>query len=76
MRLSLALIAANPPKLLVLDELTNNLDIETREHVIQVLREFPGAMIIISHDKAFLEAICIDAIYEIKQGKLKLLSDF
>ena len=49
-RLSLAQIAAKTPKLLILDEVTNNLDLETREHMIQVLREFPGAMIIISHD--------------------------
>jgi ATPase subunit of ABC transporter with duplicated ATPase domains len=49
-RLSLAQIAAKTPKLLILDEVTNNLDLATREHMIQVLREYPGAMILISHD--------------------------
>lgn len=73
-RLSLALIAANPPKLLILDELTNNLDFETRTHVIQVLCEFPGAMIIISHDQDFLEAINIDTMYQVTQGKVMLLN--
>ena len=58
-RLSLAIIAAKTPKLLILDEITNNLDMETKAHVIQVLRVYPGAMIIISHDADFLDAIDI-----------------
>ncbi|MDR2766032.1 MAG: ATP-binding cassette domain-containing protein [Holosporaceae bacterium] len=56
-RLSLAKIAANPPKLLILDEVTNNIDLETRDHLIEILREYPAAMIIISHDENFLERI-------------------
>lgn len=74
-RLSLALIAANPPKLLILDELTNNLDLETRAHVIQVLRQFRGAMIVISHDNDFLEAIHIGTKYLVHQGKIRRLND-
>jgi len=58
-RLSLALIAAKTPALLILDEVTNNLDYETREHVIQVLQDYPGALIVISHDEDFLKAIAI-----------------
>jgi ATPase subunit of ABC transporter with duplicated ATPase domains len=64
-RLSLALIAAKNPKLLLLDEITNNLDLTTREHVIQVLQAYPGAMIIISHDQDFLDRIHIDHTYTI-----------
>jgi len=56
-RLSLALIAAKTPKLLILDEITNNLDLETKEHIIQVLKSYPGTMIVISHDQNFLEQI-------------------
>jgi ATPase subunit of ABC transporter with duplicated ATPase domains len=56
-RLALAKIALQTPKLLLIDEITNNIDLETKEHVAQVLKEFPGAMIIISHDPAFLEKI-------------------
>jgi ATPase subunit of ABC transporter with duplicated ATPase domains len=63
-RLSLAQIAANPPKLLILDEITNNLDIETRDHVAQVLRDFPGAMLVVSHDADFLKEIQIEEYYE------------
>lgn len=69
-RLSLALIAANPPKLLVLDEVTNNVDLETRAHIIQVLCEFPGGMLVISHDHDFLESIHIETRYHVHQGKI------
>lgn len=56
-RLSLAIVAANPPKLLVLDEVTNNLDLETYEHMIQVLVNYPGSMLVVSHDFDFLQSI-------------------
>ena len=56
-RLSLSKIALHTPRLLLIDEITNNIDLETKEHVAQVLKEYPGAMIIISHDSAFLEDI-------------------
>ena len=69
-RLSLALIAAIAPKLLIVDEITNNLDLETREHVIQVLKDYPGAMMVISHDVNFLESIPLTAHYFIHQGLL------
>jgi len=59
-RLSLALIAANPPRLLILDEITNNLDLETKDHIAQILKEYPGAMIIVSHDEEFLDEVGID----------------
>jgi ATPase subunit of ABC transporter with duplicated ATPase domains len=65
-RLSLAQITAKTPKLLILDELTNNLDLDTREHVIQVLREYPGSLIVISHDTEFLRAIEIQGNYQIE----------
>ncbi|MBI2707543.1 MAG: ABC-F family ATP-binding cassette domain-containing protein [Proteobacteria bacterium] len=64
-RLSLAQIAAKTPKLLILDEITNNLDLETRAHVIEVLQNYPGAMIVISHDEDFLKAIFIEEFYDI-----------
>ncbi|MDR0693115.1 MAG: hypothetical protein LBF49_00890 [Puniceicoccales bacterium] len=46
-----------------MDEITNNLDLETCDHVIQILREYPGAMIVVSHDEAFLGEIKIDKYY-------------
>ncbi|MDR1032376.1 MAG: ATP-binding cassette domain-containing protein [Holosporales bacterium] len=56
-RLSLAKIAANPPKLLILDEITNNIDMETRDHLIAILRQYPSSIIAISHDEDFLHEI-------------------
>ena len=71
-RLSLAQIAAKTPMLLILDEITNNLDLETRQHVIEVLKEYPGAMIVISHDEDFLREIGIEDFYEIEDSHLKI----
>lgn len=56
-RLVLAQISARTPKVLLLDEVTNNLDLETQEHMVQVLSAYPGAMLIISHDEDFLNDI-------------------
>ena len=69
-RLSLALIAAKPPKLLILDEITNNLDLETLEHVTQILKSYPAAMMVISHDKNFLADIDIDTTIELSNGRV------
>lgn len=71
-RLSLAQIAAKTPKLLILDEATNNLDLETRNHVIQVLKDYPGTLIAISHDRDFLSEIGISDFYLIKDSMLIL----
>jgi len=68
-RLSLAQIAAKTPKLLILDEVTNNLDLETRAHVVQVLKNYPGAMIVVSHDVDFLKEIGIEDFYELRTRK-------
>jgi ATPase subunit of ABC transporter with duplicated ATPase domains len=64
-RLCLALIAAQTPRLLILDEITNNLDLETKNHVTQVLQNYPGAMIIVSHDHDFVQAVGVDHVYKI-----------
>lgn len=69
-RLCLAMLAAKTPKLLLLDEITNNIDLETREHIVQVLRTYPGALIAISHDADFLQEIGIEQMYEVKNGKI------
>ena len=69
--LSLAQIAAKTPKLLILDEITNNLDMVAREHVIEAVNEYRGALIVISHDEDFLRAIGITQSFIICDGKLR-----
>jgi ATPase subunit of ABC transporter with duplicated ATPase domains len=59
-RLSLAKIAVRPPRLLILDEITNNIDLEMRDHVAEILRAYPAAVIAISHDDDFLNEIGIE----------------
>ncbi|MDR2681452.1 MAG: ATP-binding cassette domain-containing protein [Holosporaceae bacterium] len=59
-RLSLAKIAVRSPRLLILDEITNNIDLETRDHLAEILHEYPAAMIIVSHDENFLSEIGIE----------------
>ncbi|MGQ5524021.1 ABC-F family ATP-binding cassette domain-containing protein [Chitinimonas sp. PSY-7] len=64
-RLSLACIAAKTPQLLILDELTNNLDIHMRRHMIEILRNYPGALLLISHDEDFLQQIGVTQHYSL-----------
>ncbi|MBR0898795.1 ABC-F family ATP-binding cassette domain-containing protein [Bradyrhizobium tropiciagri] len=54
-----------PPPLLILDEPTNHLDIESMEAVEAGLRAHDGALLVVSHDEAFLEAIAITRRFEL-----------
>jgi len=53
-RLVMALMLFDPPNLLVLDEPTNHLDLETKEMLIEALKDFDGSMLFVSHDRHFL----------------------
>lgn len=55
--LACALWRKTPAELLLLDEPTNHLDIESAEAMEKALRAYPGAMVVVSHDEAFLEGI-------------------
>jgi ATP-binding cassette subfamily F protein 3 len=57
-RLSLAILVARRPNLLLLDEPTNHLDFEMRESLLLALQEFPGAVVVVSHDRALLRGVC------------------
>lgn len=59
-RLSLCKIAAQGPKIMLLDEISNNIDLETKEHVIEVLNAYEGVLVVISHDKGFVNRIKIN----------------
>jgi ATP-binding cassette subfamily F protein 3 len=56
-RLALALLVASGANLLVLDEPTNHLDVESREALEAALEAFPGTVLIVSHDRALLDAV-------------------
>ena len=56
-RLSLALLVASGANFLVLDEPTNHLDLESREALEAALEAFPGTVLLVSHDRALLDAV-------------------
>ena len=56
-RLSLAILVASGANVLILDEPTNHLDVESREALEDALQAFEGAVVLVSHDRALLEAI-------------------
>jgi ATPase subunit of ABC transporter with duplicated ATPase domains len=57
--LACVLGASTPPSLLILDEPTNHLDIDSIEAVEAGLRAYDGALLVVSHDEAFLEAVAV-----------------
>lgn len=69
MRIELAKLLLKKPDLFLLDEPTNHLDIESIQWLEYFLRNYKGAIILVSHDKAFLDAICERTI-EISMGKI------
>jgi ATP-binding cassette, subfamily F, member 3 len=56
-RLSLAVLVASGANVLILDEPTNHLDLESREALEDALRDFPGSLLLVSHDRALLDAV-------------------
>ena len=70
-RLTLAMVTAKPIDLLILDEPTNNLDIETLDVVAEAFVDFPGALMVISHNIHFLNRVGIEKAYIISDKKFK-----
>lgn len=61
-RLQLLLVLAQKPNVLLLDEPTNDLDLDTLRVLEEFLDDWPGALIVVSHDRAFLERTVTDVI--------------
>lgn len=61
-RLLLARVFAKPSNLLILDEPTNDLDVETLELLEELLMNYPGTVLIVSHDREFLNNVCTSSL--------------
>ena len=68
-RLRLAKLLLQKPDVLILDEPTNHLDFATMEWLESYLKEYRGAVLVVSHDRYFLDSIC-NRIWEVEQGML------
>lgn len=71
-RLLLAKLFLKPANVLVLDEPTNDLDAETLDLLEERVAEFPGTVILISHDRAFLDAVATSTLVAEGDGEWKL----
>ncbi|MGA7973180.1 MAG: ABC-F family ATP-binding cassette domain-containing protein [Pseudolabrys sp.] len=69
-RLLLGLATFEAPHLVILDEPTNHLDIDSRGALVEAINDFPGAVILVSHDRYLLEA-CADRLWLVADGKVK-----
>ncbi len=68
-RVMLACMLAQPRNFLVLDEPTNHLDIVSREVLLEALQDFPGTIIIVSHDRYFLKHL-VNRVFRIDHGRM------
>ena len=69
-RLLLALMSRQAPQLLLLDEPSNHLDIDSRESLVQALNDFPGAVVLVSHDPHLIELVA-DRLWLVAEGGVR-----
>ena len=69
-RLGMAKLMLSPYNVLALDEPTNHMDIRSKDVLKQALKSFDGTLIVVSHDRDFLEGL-VDKLYEFRDGKVQ-----
>lgn len=69
-RLAMIRLLLEPVNLLILDEPTNHLDMRTKDILKQAIKEFEGTVIVVSHDRDFLDGL-VDKVYEFGGGKVR-----
>ena len=69
-RLAMIKLLLEPVNLLILDEPTNHLDMRTKDILKQAIRDFNGTVIVVSHDREFLDRL-VEKVYEFGGGKVK-----
>ncbi|WP_374079250.1 ABC-F family ATP-binding cassette domain-containing protein [Bdellovibrio bacteriovorus] len=70
-RVVLATILAQPVNLLILDEPTNHLDIKSREVLLEAIKNFPGTVMIVSHDRHFLREVTT-RVFEVDKNQIRI----
>ncbi len=70
-RVVLATILAQPVNFLILDEPTNHLDIKSREVLLEAIKNFPGTVMIVSHDRHFLREVTT-RVFEVDKNQLRI----
>ena len=69
-RLAILKLLLEPVNLLILDEPTNHLDLKTKDVLKQALQDFDGTLIVVSHDRDFLDGL-VTKVYEFGGGKVR-----
>nr|WP_321452195.1 ABC-F family ATP-binding cassette domain-containing protein [uncultured Carboxylicivirga sp.] len=69
-RLAMVKLLLEPVNLLILDEPTNHLDMRSKDILKEALRDFEGTVILVSHDREFLDGL-VDKVYEFRHHKIK-----
>ena len=72
-RLMLALLVAQGCNLLLLDEPINHLDIPSRERFEEALLQFPGTVLAVVHDRAFIRRVAT-AVWELREGRIRVIA--
>lgn len=69
-RLAMIRLLLEPVNLLILDEPTNHLDMKTKDILKEAIRDFDGTVIVVSHDRDFLDGL-VEKVYEFGEGKVR-----